>query len=339
MNNAINRTFQHKMAAHCESGTVAAQINYAGLKISEPMVFGISSGIFFGYFRTPNFPFPTFVVRNRPGQLRKETSRLLGIKYNTKKFRNPIKGEEELDKLLAKNIPVSCQTDFYYMDYLPNHVRVHINVHFITIIGKNGNNYIVSDSYSPELAELSRENLMKARFPGGSFSPKGFIFYTDSIPDNVNLEKAIKKGIKKATFYMIKLPMPFLGVKGIRLFSKKILDWPKLARDTEHLSHEIMKINILLEDQGTGGAGFRFMYASFLQEASEILNNPSLKEMSQRIMSIGDNWRKLSLFAARIGKKRDLGEDKLLELSNMIKDRADEEEVFFKDLMKISKAL
>ena len=66
--------------------------------------------------------------------------------------------------------------------------------------------------------------------------------------------------------------MPFLGIKGIRKFSKKVTEWPKYARDTDHLSHEIMKINILLEDQGTGGAGFRFMYATFLQQAAEKIN-------------------------------------------------------------------
>ena len=35
--------FNHKMAAHCESGTVTALLNYAGLDISEPMVFGVSA--------------------------------------------------------------------------------------------------------------------------------------------------------------------------------------------------------------------------------------------------------------------------------------------------------
>ena len=56
------------MAAHCESGTVASILSHAGLPISEPMVFGISGGIFFGYFESKKFPFPTFVVRNRPAR-------------------------------------------------------------------------------------------------------------------------------------------------------------------------------------------------------------------------------------------------------------------------------
>ncbi len=332
-------SFNHTMAAHCESGTVTALLNHSGFPISEPMVFGISSGIFFGYFQTKQFPFPTFVVRNKPGSMRERTAKLLGVKYKTMKFKDPDAGMRELDRLLAENRPVACQTDFFYMDYLPNHVRVHINVHFVNVVGKEGDNYIISDCYSPELATLSAEALKKGRFAGGSFSPKGFLFYVESVPQEIDMAHAIRKGIKKAAFYMLKIPIPFLGIKGIRLFAKKVVDWPRRARNIEHLSHEIMKINIFLEDQGTGGGGFRFMYATFLREASEILKRPDLLEMSERIMGIGDRWREISLFAARIGKRRDLGEDRLRELGNKINSRADEEEVFFKDLLKLSKSL
>lgn len=331
-------TFQHTMAAHCESGTVTALLKHAGLDISEPLVFGISAGIFFGYFESKKFPFPTFVVRNRPGQIRTGIARRIGVSFREQRFRNPEKGERELDRLLSGNTPVACQTDFFYMNYLPNHVRVHINVHFITVVEKRGGAYVVSDCYSPTLAELDRDSLMKARFAGGSFSPRGFLFYPVSLPSAIDYRTAIWKGIRSAAFNMVKLPVPFVGVKGIRLFAKKVVDWPRLARDTEHLSHEIMKINIFLEDQGTGGAGFRFMYATFLREASECLNDPELLEMSRRIMEIGDRWREISLFSARIGKRRDFSPERLNELSAMIHARADEEDRFFRDLLKLGKS-
>ncbi len=329
--------FHHAMAAHCESGTVASILSHAGLQISEPMVFGISGGIFFGYFESKKFPFPTFVVRNRPGQIRTNLAKRTGVKFTERRFRDPAAGERGLNGLLDEGKPAACQTDFFYMNYLPNHVRVHINVHFIIVVNRKGENYIVSDCYSPSLAEIDRDSLIKARFAGGSFAPHGFLFYPKYLPESIDYKKAIWKGIKSASFMMVKLPMPFLGVKGIRLFARKVLEWPTIARDTEHLSHEIMKINIFLEDQGTGGAGFRFMYATFLREASELLNDPDLLDMSGRIMEIGDRWREISLFAARIGKRRDLGRDRLGELGSMISDRADEEEAFFRDLLALSK--
>jgi len=327
--------YDHKMAAHCETGTVAALLNHSGMEITEPMVFGIAGGIFFGYFKTAQFTFPTFIVRSKPGQIRKNIEKLLGVKMGSSTFKDPVKAEAELDNLLDEGIPVAVQVDFFYMDYLPAWQRVHINVHFVTIIGRNGNKYLLSDIYYPKVVEIEKDTLRKGRFAGGSMAPNGFMFYIKSIPPKPDYEKAIRKGIKKAIFNMLKIPIPFLGVKGIEMFSRKITDWPKYARDEEHLSHEIMKINVLLEDQGTGGAGFRFMFATFLRQASEILKDNDLFEMSKRMMAIGDGWREISLHAARIGKKRELGPEKLKELSDMIRSRAEAEKEFFTDLKKL----
>ena len=326
--------FKHRMGAHCESGTVSSLLNHAGMEITEPLVFGIAGGIFFGYMNTPFFSFPTIILRNRPGQIRTKVAKRLGIPFNTQKFRNQKAGIEALDTLLEQNIPTGAQVDFFYMKYIPEWQRVHINVHYITVTGKNEENYILSDSYYPKIAELDKELMRKARFAGGNMAPKGFLFYPGKIPETVPFDKAIIAGIKSACNNMLKLPVPFIGVKGIYRFAEKIMEWPRLARDIEHLSHEIMKINVLLEDQGTGGAGFRYMYATFLQQASGIINNPTLSEMSKRMMEIGDGWRNISYIAAKIGKKRELGENNLKELSNLIKGRGDLEKAFFQDLVK-----
>jgi len=47
--------------------------------------------------------------------------------------------------------------------------------------------------------------------------------------------------------------------------------------------------------------------------------------------------RELSLFAARIGKNRDLGPERLKELSALLMQRADDEERFFKELSRTIK--
>ncbi len=329
--------FEHKMGAHCESGTVTALLNHKGLDISEPMVFGISGNIFFGYMESSNFSFPTFIVRNKPGSIRKNFGKYTGVKFHTKSFKSKEKGEAYLNNLINNDIPTAAQVDFYYMDYLPEWQRVHINVHFVTLIGKNETDYLVSDSYFPQKAKIDINRMTKARFVNGFMAPKGFLFYPESIPGNIDLDKAIIKGIKKSAYNMTKIPIPFLGIKGMRKFAKKVTEWPKITRDIDHLSHEIMKITLLLEDQGTGGAGYRYLFATFLQEASEKLNDNSFKDMSKRMMEIGDNWRNISYFAAKIGKNRDLGPERLKELSNMINDRADEEQEFFTDLYKLVK--
>lgn len=330
----IQTDFQHKMAAHCETGTLVSLLDNAGLNITEPMAFGIANGIFFGYFESKNFPFPTFIVRSKPGQVRENLAKSLKIDLKSYNFRNPDKGMETLDELLAQGHYVGAQVDFFYMEYLPDWTRVHNNVHFINIVGKQGDDYIISDSYHGRIATLNSDLLRKARWAGGHMAPKGYLYYPVKVTENIDLEKPIITGIKKACKNMLSLPVPFIGIKGIYKFADKVKTWPQLTRDIEHLSHEIMKINILLEDQGTGGAGFRYMYATFLKQASGIINNPYLDEMSERMMKIGDDWRSISYFAAKIGKNRDLGDDKINELSQLIRKQGDNEKIFFSDLKK-----
>jgi hypothetical protein len=160
------------------------------------------------------------------------------------------------------------------------------------------------------------------------------MIYPVYIPEKFDFEKAIKKGIKSATFSMLKIPVPFLGVKGIRRFADKIVEWPGYARDNDQLADKIYMIFVLLEEQGTGGGGFRFIFASFLQEASKLLDNKRLNDLSREIMDIGDGWRELALAASKVARSRDFRKEKLMELGDLIRKRADLEEPFFTKLRK-----
>ena len=64
---------------------------------------------------------------------------------------------------------------------------------------------------------------------------------------------------------MIRTPLPLVGVKGIRLFAKKIRGWPEKygkRKAVLYLGHAIR----MQEEIGTGGGGFRLMYAAFLRK-------------------------------------------------------------------------
>lgn len=320
------------MAAHCESGTVKNLVNHHGLEISEPLVFGISSGIFFGYMKTPMRDFPMVFSRIQPGKILKNFSKRSGVVFKSKTYTDPDKAERELDQLLEQGQPVGLQVDFFYMDFFPAWHRVHINVHYIVIYGKEGDHYIVSDCYHPSPAKLHKDSLRKGRFAKGSNAPKGLMFYPTEVPKEIPLKAGIEKGLKNTVYYMLKIPIPFLGVKGINRFADKIVDWPKYAPDTDLLAHNVFMITTMLEDQGTGGAGFRYIYASFLKEASSLIDKPELNEYSKRMMDIGDHWRDVSLFASRIAKKRELNKTKLSEMGELIRENAQLEKAFFTDL-------
>ena len=38
---------KHKTSAHCENGAISTLLRYHGIEMSEPMIFGLASGLFF----------------------------------------------------------------------------------------------------------------------------------------------------------------------------------------------------------------------------------------------------------------------------------------------------
>ena len=99
--------FEHNQSAHCESGTASNLLRFHGLILSEPMIFGIGSGLFFGHFpflKVNGIPGTTY--RIFPGLIFSRTCKRLGIKMKKQTFRSETKAMEELDRILEKGMPV-----------------------------------------------------------------------------------------------------------------------------------------------------------------------------------------------------------------------------------------
>ena len=91
------------------------------------------------------------------------------------------------------------------------------------------------------------------------------------------------------------------------------------------------------EEIGTGGAGFRFLYAAFLQESAEILNSDGLKECSEKMTQAGDRWRDFGVLSGRIFKQREKSDNAYLQASEILKEIKNKEEIIFKDLQAVIK--
>ena len=103
--------FNHRQSAHCETGVLANLLGHHGLNISESMVFGIGSGLFFGYFpfiRINRLPLTAFRVRT--GGIMKRAVKRLGVSLAWEKFRSPEKAMTVLDRKLLDGVPVGCRS-------------------------------------------------------------------------------------------------------------------------------------------------------------------------------------------------------------------------------------
>lgn len=325
--------FTHHQSAHCENGVASNLLKNQGLNLSEPLVFGLGSGLFFVYL-----PFikinhaPVVSYRPMPGQIFNRLAKRLGIKIKRIKFSDKQKAQQVLEENIQNNIASGLQVGVYNLTYFPDEYRFHFNAHNIVVFGKEENRFLVSDPVMGEVTTLTEEELEKVRFAKGALAPKGQIYYPIYIPTQLNLAPAIKKAIRKTCNDML-APVPIVGVRGIRIVAKAITKWPK-KHGIPKANHFLAQLVRMQEEIGTGGGGFRFIYAAFLQEAAAILNNEKLEKLSLEMMEIGDLWRDFAVNASRVYKKRSNQENVYESLSKELFHIANLEEAFFKKLKK-----
>jgi hypothetical protein len=325
--------FKHHQSAHCENGVASNLLKDKGINISEPMVFGIGSGLFFVYlpFIKVNHA-PVVSYRPLPGMIFNKFAKRLGIKIKRTKFSSEASANKALEENLKNNIPTGLQVGVYNLTYFPDEYRFHFNAHNLVVYGKNDNQYLISDPVMEHVTTLSEEELNKVRFAKGAFAPRGQMYYPIHIPVEINYEKAIITAIKDTCRNML-APIPIIGVKGIKFVSRQIRKWP-VKHGNKKANHYLAQLVRMQEEIGTGGGGFRFIYAAFLQEASVRLKNEELRKLSLEMTEIGDLWRDFAVQASRVYKNRSAQNDVYNMLADNLLDIANREEVFFKKLKK-----
>lgn len=321
--------FKHLQAAHCENGVTTNLLRSVGVdKLTEPLAFGIGSGLFFVYIPLLKInKGPAIAFRTMPGLIFKRTCKSLNIPVVRKKFNSKEAAAKFLDDCLQSGQPVGCQVGVYYLSYFPKEYRFHFNAHNVIVYGSEGDNYLISDPVMEDVTTLTKYELERVRFAKGALAPKGQIYYPASqvqVTDD-QMRNAIKTGIKRNVRDMIGIPGPIAGVNGISFTGKKIKKWKdKLGQKTAGLY--LAQLVRMQEEIGTGGGGFRYIYGAFLQEAYAYHQIEELPEISKMFTQSGDMWRSAAVQAAGIYKGRigsqadfDVMGDYLLEIAEIEK--------------------
>ncbi len=299
--------FEHQQSAHCESGVTSSLLRKSsGGKITEPLAFGIGVGLFFCYIPLIKINNgPAIAFRTFPGLIFKRTCNALGIPVVRQKFSSKEKAEAALMQCLEHGQPAGCQVGVYYLSYFPREYRFHFNAHNLIVFGKEEDQYLISDPVMETVTQLSSYELERVRFAKGALAPKGQIYYPGDVAtiSDEQIRKAIIKGIKNNVNQMLRIPGNFAGVKGIAYTGKKIKRWrDKLG--LQKAGSYLAQLVRMQEEIGTGGGGFRYIYAAFLQEAYAYTHQEELLDISKLFTEAGDLWRTAAVHAAGIYKGR-----------------------------------
>lgn len=331
----IEIAFDHRPAAHCENGVTRNLLHFYGYDYSEPLLFGLSASLYFvhlPFIRLAGFPVTSF--RPLPGMIFGRATRLLGFGTRQRLFLRHAPAVRKLDRLLAEGTPTGAVVGMYHLPYMPPEYRFHFNAHNIAVFGKDGDDYLVSDPIAMKKVRLSERDMLRARFARGTYPPMGKLYYIRSLPRHMpDLPPLVRRAILTNCNRMIHQPgpVPWVGINTFDYLGRQIPRFPQQYGPRRAALHLAQLIR-MMEEIGTGGAGFRFLYAAFLQEAADVTGLTDLNALSARLTDIGDHWRRFAADAGRICKNRSSADIDYSTLGADLKTIGSMERALFTDL-------
>jgi len=328
-------SFVHAHASHCESGVMSSLLRHHGLPMSEAMVFGLASALSFAYLpfvRINGLPLVSY--RMPPRAIIRGLARSLRLDIRFETFRSPSAGMERLDALLASGTLVGLQTSVFWLPYFPPDLRFHFNAHNVLVYGRERDDYLVSDPVGETTVRCARADLERARFAKGVLAPKGLLYFMTTTPPAPDWAGLGQRALARTARIML-APLPLVGVVGMRMLARQIERLP-LADGGESARLYIGNIVRMQEEIGTGGGGFRFLYASFLQELAAKTGYAVLEGLAGRLVEIGDRWREFALASARMIRGRDALSPPAL--AEHLRALAADEKLFFQNLNRAQRA-
>lgn len=303
--------YNHFDGLHWETGCIYNFFDYRGLKAphtarpySEALLLGVSGGIVMGYFSFAyegHDPQARILTRNTFDPVTTMLSRL-GVVQNVYQTTNPQKAEQNLLRELESGIPPLVVADVWSLPYsFPMDDIWWMRPVLVYGYDVAAQTVSLADGAHVPL-HVSTDELAKAR---ARVKKDKFRIITLEAPDPSRLATAVQQGI----WDCIKLFTEKPPKGGKNSFGFAAYKW--LA---EQLTHP--KARMSWEKEFPAGASMysgltwlytdlmlftrddcadRGLYADFLDEASLILNKPTLRDVAQRFRDSARAWSELSV--------------------------------------------
>lgn len=293
--------FQPFNGQHCETTATGSLLAYLGIELSEPMLFGLGSGLGYIFWRMKGMDFPFIGGRVKPDVLTKNICRHLNCKLEVKETNSISKAWQNVVKELDAGVPVGLKLDCYHLEYFTN--KIHFAGHYVSMYGYDDEfAYLNDTNQQSRQARTSLESLALARNERGPMASRNRSYTIQLDLPEFDLDRAILTGIRKNVQEYLNPPIRNLYYKGIFKTSQEIISWYDRSPNRKA---EFITTAMLMERAGTGGALFRNLYRDFLWEAAEQLNIDRLGGIGDKFNRIARNWTQVSRFLHQAGEKED----------------------------------
>lgn len=277
---------QPYVGQHCESTATGTLLNHIGVKLSEPMLFGLGEGLSFIYWNMKTMDFPFMGGRVKPDLLTANIAKNLGLKLVTKETSSVTKAWQEVKQLLDDGKAVGLKLDCYHLEYFTH--PIHFAGHYVAILGYDDSNaFLVDTNQQGTEVTTSLKSLQLARNEKGPMSSRNLYYTIEKQGELIPLADAAVAAIRANTKAYLNPPIKNLNFKGIEKASHEIITWFDTSKD---IKTEFATSAMIMERAGTGGALFRNLYRDFLKEAYELTGDETIGKAHEAFVDVARSW-------------------------------------------------
>ncbi len=306
----------HRVGRHCASTGIRDMMNHYNIGWSEAMCFGIGSGLGIWYIDIPDGS-PSRLMHTRSADLEKDFFNRIGLDFQWERHIDAAESEKMLIRRLEQGRPALLRTDIYHLPYYKTHT--HFPGHAIVAWGYDRQKHIfrVTDTERTEPIEVAFPDMRHARYAkGGFFNMTGDMFAPATIKVPDNMPEVVRDAVVAQSRLIMGESLNFQGISSLGKWKKELLQWHHFPdwQWTARFTYQV------IEKRGTGGGGFRLMYADFLREAGKYIPAVADRGLADRMHTAGLAWQDLAyaLKRASENKKPDFREV-AVELKNVEK--------------------
>ncbi|MFG3439393.1 BtrH N-terminal domain-containing protein [Nonomuraea sp. NPDC047897] len=288
---------------HCETTALGVLLRHEGLDLSEPMMFGLGSGLSFVYWDSKGMAFPFLGGRVKPFELTRNLAARLGLELTVKETGSPRKAWDNVAAPIDAGRPVGLQLDCYHLEYFRS--KVHFGGHVVAMYGYDEHDvYLVDTDQQGGAARTSRASLARARAERGPMTARHRSFTVALPAGPLAWQDQVVPAIKACADAFLSAPIANLGQRGIEKAGKLVPGW--LARVDEP-QQDLPQAALLMEKAGTGGALFRALYRDFLDECTRLIDDDNLRAGHRLYAEAAVLWTDVSGLIAKAGESGDAG--------------------------------
>lgn len=290
----------HRTGNHCGSSAIRDLLEFHGITISEAFCFGLGSGLGITYLTPEGAPVP-YMVHVRSLGFEERVFQVFSPAMTWSTFACEEAAMRALDARLDVQLPALLLTDIYHLPYYGS--RTHFPGHAIMAWGRDRatGDILVTDTERPELLPVSRDQLAQARFSSQEpFRHQGNMYSPDSLRLALPLREAAREAVRLNARLLL-ADEPGSGIAALDLWRQQLPLWATVSnwQWTARFAYQ------LIEKRGTGGGGFRKMYAGFLDELADLDSEIRTSGLPVLMRECADAWTRLamSLKAASEGER------------------------------------